>query len=741
MKKSTFLFFFLATILSAQSMWTWKNYASMKKLADISFGKKIAWCATNGGIFSYNIKDESFSTLNKTDNLSSQFITAINFDTLNNKVWVGSVEGFINIFDTKNYEVYKIFDINRSNFKKKSIRQIKIFGDTVAVATDFGISLINSKNYQFIETVTKFGNFSSSIPVNDIYYNGKFIIATSEGIAIQKSGTSNIINPQSWIIYDKSLIPVSNIPVSNISRTFIFNDLLTVATNKGFYQLNNNEWSKFLSIKDSIISVQTTGNILYYLTKNALMKYNPNLNEPLQTIYYNNQLTLTNFQIDGDNFFISTDDGLIVNGEIKLPNCPASNLFQNMDIDNYGNLWVGTGKDAYGVGFSKYDGVEWTNYNRSNLPLLLSNSFHNVYVAPDNSIYLLNWGKGFVRLRNNNFMNFYVDNTDLVGIPKDINFLVIDDVIYDDNNNLWILNHWAADGNILSVLTPDSNWFHYKLGSPLAPQVMEMKDQLIIDDFNTKWFVSISGTPGLYYFNDNNTLSNLDDDNWGRLTNSEYFGSQSIQALALDNHGEIWVGTGLGVYVITDPTKPTSKIYSVFTLRQQTINCIAVDPVNNKWVGTKQGLFLTSSDGSTLIHQFDSKNSPLPSDEIKSIAFDDKTGVVYIGTDYGLSTLTTEFVKANNKSKELFSYPNPFVIENGKENFLTIDGLFSNANIKIISVDGNLINEFTTPGGRIAFWNGKNSNGSFVGSGIYIIIAYDEEGNKILTSKVAVLRK
>ncbi|GAB4135854.1 MAG: two-component regulator propeller domain-containing protein [Ignavibacteriales bacterium] len=736
MKKSVLFFWIITVTLFAQNIGSWKNYSSMKKIADVSFGKNIAWCATDGGAFGYNFSDDSFLTLLKTDNLSSQFITSIEYDTTKNKVWIGSSEGFINVYDTKTGDVSKIFDINRSNFTKKAIRSIKVFGDTIAIATDFGISLIDPNNLQFIETVTKFGDFSSAIPVYDIFYNGKFIITTSEGIAIQKSGMTNLANPESWIVYSKSLLSVQN-----ITHTFIFNNQISTSTSNGFYQLSNNSWTKFLNINDLIISIQTLDNTLYYLTKNTLIKYDASSSEPFQTIYTNTDLNFTNFRIHDDNYFISTDNGLIVNGELKLPNGPASNSFQNMDIDNDGNLWVGTGKDVFGVGFSKFDGSEWTNYNRTTLPSLLSNSFHNVYAAPDNSIYFLNWGKGFVRLRDNKFSNFYVDNTDLLGIPNANNFLVIDDVIYDDDNNLWILNHWAADGNILSVLTPDSNWFHYKLGSPLLPQVMEMKDQLIIDNYNTKWFVSISGTPGLYHFNDNNTLSNLNDDTWGRLTNSEYFGSQSVQALALDNHGEIWVGTGLGVYIIPDPSNPTSRIYSVFTLRQQTINCIAVDPVNNKWVGTKQGLFLTTSDGSSLIQQFDSKNSPLPADEIKSITFDEKTGVVYIGTDYGLSTLTTEFIKPNNKSKELFLYPNPFVIENGKENYLTIDGLFSNSSIKIISVDGNFINEFTSPGGRIAFWNGKNSNGSYVSSGIYIIIAYDEEGNKILTSKVAVLRK
>jgi hypothetical protein len=52
-----------------------------------------------------------------------------------------------------------------------------------------------------------------------------------------------------------------------------------------------------------------------------------------------------------------------------------------------------------------------------------------------------------------------------------------------------------------------------------------------------------------------------------------------------------------------------------------------------------------------------------------------------------------------------------------------------------------MINEISTPGGSVAFWNGKDLDGKYVASGIYIIVAYDSEGNNSTTSKVAVINK
>ena len=41
---------------------------------------------------------------------------------------------------------------------------------------------------------------------------------------------------------------------------------------------------------------------------------------------------------------------------------------------------------------------------------------------------------------------------------------------------------------------------------------------------------------------------------------------------------------------------------------------------------------------------------------------------------------------------------------------------------------------------ELLYWDGKDLEGKAVNSGIYIIVAYDKEGNSVATSKVAVLR-
>jgi len=246
------------------------------------------------------------------------------------------------------------------------------------------------------------------------------------------------------------------------------------------------------------------------------------------------------------------------------------------------------------------------------------------------------------------------------------------------------------------------------------------------------------------YFNENGTPNDPSDDK------SAFVGglndNNDVTCLSVDKNGDIWVGTGLGVniitntYSITQSTTPQLAISSVFILRQQSINCILVDPLNQKWVGTNQGLFVVNQDGTTLLNVYNAENSPLLSDVIMNLAIDENTGTVYASTGAGLISFKTTSVKPVQSFAGLQVYPSPFKLTNGT-NQLTIDGLIANTDIKILTISGSLVKEFTSPGGRIAFWDGRDAKGSLVSSGIYIIVAYDQDGNNVAAGKIAVLRE
>ena len=72
--------------------------------------------------------------------------------------------------------------------------------------------------------------------------------------------------------------------------------------------------------------------------------------------------------------------------------------------------------------------------------------------------------------------------------------------------------------------------------------------------------------------------------------------------------------------------------------------------------------------------------------------------------------------------------------------------MVSTFSVKVLSISGKLIRVLTSgsefaPGGKLAFWDGRDESGNLVQSGVYILVAYDNDGSNVKTAKVAVVRK
>jgi len=732
-----FIAVFFCQNIFGQQINSWQNYTDMKFINDIVIKDNVVWAASNGGAYGFWKDDSSYLTLTKSEGLASNIITSIDIDEKNN-IWLGTSEGYINVYDPAENKFYTILQIYKTNKSIKSINDITISGDTAYVSTAFGLVLINVNDFSILDSILKFGNFSSETPVKNIYLGATIYVVTQAGLAVKKEGIDNLTAPESW----NNISIGTQIPANNITEITEYNDQIYISTDRGVIRNNNNSWDVFLYSNSEVFDLHVNDGSLYSLLSNTIHKY-----DGIDKIEYEYTNALFNsFHINEDNSIaIGSNKGTIYTSEsntmILSPNGPKVNSFLSMTVDADGNLWSGTGDDVTGVGVLRFDGAIWTFNDRVNTPIFKTNSFHKVSSSP-NAAYFSNWGRGFARYKDNEFEQFDANNTSITGIPGSETFIVLQDIKEDNNGNAWILNFWAADKKSLSVLTNDENWFHYQFASPLIAEIVQA-DNLVIDQYNTKWFGVIGlGEEGLYYFNENGTLDNLSDDIWGKITRTTGLRDKDVNALAIDKFGELIIGTSIGVDVIPDPSNLNSlRGDQYFAVRQQTINSIAVDPINQKWFGTEKGIFLLSSDGSRLIANFDKSNSPLPSDNILSLAIDENNGIVYVGTDFGVTAISTLFIKPNNDFSDLYAYPNPIAISSSLNSIVNIDGLVENSEIKILDISGKLINQFRSIGGKTTPWNCKDFNGQLVASGIYIVVAFDEEASEVGHTKIAVLRK
>ena len=743
MKKITvILFVYLFNYLSfPQSLGSWQTYTDMKNVTAVTANANGFWAASNGGAFFYSKDDQSYKALRKSDGLNGVLLNAVTIDN-NDNVWFGSQAGIIDIYSPADNSIKSMLDIYNSDKNPKQINELAAIGDTIIVSTDFGISLIDPEKLILYDTFFRFGSFPSNIRVNSTLKSGKIYAATDYGVAIQRDGATNLSAPESWNVYQTA----DGLPSNKIEKIIKYKDSVIAATGAGLSYFNGASWNSFLprynniNINDLLVVNDTlfivNGNkVDAYYNGSAANYFSGSV--PITKISYSNSLGL----------LTGSSSGVIEgkNTAFLFPNGPYANQFFGIDIDASGNLWCASGSEPSGVGFYKYDGKSWQNFNMSNTPQLPSNGYWNIKSFGDD-ILLASWGHGFLSIKNNTYSIYGTNNTEMVGTQKSQGtYLVISDFDKDSKGNLWILNYGAADGKTLSMVTPDSSWYYFSVPA-FFNQYIEQNIGMVIDQYDTKWFYSNDpNKPGLFYFNENGTYSKTSDDFSGYINQSNGLNDNIVNSILIDKRGDLWVGTGLGVNIISNngsvlSSKPELSISNIFTLRQQTINCMAVDPINQKWIGTNQGLLLVNPDGTSLLATYDSKNSPLPSDVIRSITIDDNSGRVYVATDAAVTSFKTSAIKPQDSFTDLFMYPSPFILDGGN-NQLTISGLVVDSDIKIVTISGKLISEFSSPGGNVAFWNGKDMNGNFVSSGIYLVIAFDKEGNNAVAGKIAVIKK
>ena len=140
-----------------------------------------------------------------------------------------------------------------------------------------------------------------------------------------------------------------------------------------------------------------------------------------------------------------------------------------------------------------------------------------------------------------------------------------------------------------------------------------------------------------------------------------------------DLDGEIWVGTNNGVSVFYSPESvfdggdyDSQRIlieqdgYVQYLLENELVTAIAIDGANRKWIGTANaGVFLLSDDGTEEVHHFTTENSPLYSNQITSLAVDNSSGEVFIGTDKGIISYrgTATAGGTDFEPEEVYAYP------------------------------------------------------------------------------------
>ncbi|HEY4613077.1 MAG TPA: hypothetical protein VII11_08855, partial [Bacteroidota bacterium] len=418
--------------------------------------------------------------------------------------------------------------------------------------------------------------------------------------------------------------------------------------------------------------------------------------------------------------------------------------------DEQGVLWAGSGISDRGEGFYRFNLAlpkdrQWKNFVVQDHPVMVFNDYYKVSVGANGSIWVSSWGRGVVEVKNDSVLRRISVPALSSSVGNDSTYVVIGSAVPDASGRTWVANRTAQSRNHLVRLTGESTFEYF---APPGGLLDGYVTNMVIDRNGTKWIANSEPqnkpASGLVLFNEDPTVvSGSAATNGWRVILEPQLPHNNVLSLAVDLDGEVCVGTDEGMVMFNDPRNPTAANRSTTprATLNQVVQTIAVDAINNKWVGTREGILVLSPDGIQLLQSYTvaSTRGKLLSNDIRALAIDPQRGIVYIGTEKGLSSLEIAPVQASRSYTSLEFGPNPYYVPNDGQ--LMIRNLTANSSIRILSVSGRLVAEFPAQGGGRAFWDGRNSEGEYVASGVYFVVAYAENGTQFTTGKIAVVRR
>lgn len=332
-------------------------------------------------------------------------------------------------------------------------------------------------------------------------------------------------------------------------------------------------------------------------------------------------------------------------------------------------------------------------------------------------------------------------------------YVPIQGLIFDRKNNLWILNCGTRETSLLK-LSPDGTMTDHSkpelMNGKLTLQVMRRP---ILDSRGLIWFVNNHyEAPGLFCYNPETDKLSV----FKNFKNQDGAPIMVIQMRCVveDAYQNIWVGTNVGPLRLNvdQMQNPSDAIFEQikiprndgtnladYLLAGVDISSIAIDGGGRKWFGTNgNGVYLISADNMKQVQHFLSSNSKLLSNDIESIAINDKTGEVFIGTEKGLCSYMSDATKPSDNpgGEDTYAYPNP--VRPGYTGLITVVGLAYNSDVKIVTTNGVLVAKGTSNGGTFT-WDGNDLNGKRVASGVYMVQTADQEGNNGTVCKIAIV--
>lgn len=772
--------FLLTALLSAvvcgygqEAIGTWKDYLNYSNTSDLDILEGKIYVATSNAIFVYNTQDNSVSRLNRINGLSDIGISTVRANPNLGLIIVGYINGNLDII--QNGLITNITDIKNSSVSgDKQIRHISFFENTAYISTGLGIIDFNLERLEVKDTYKILSSGDLSINETTVV-NGILYAATAEGLFFGDL-TFDLTIFSNW----QQDLSVPD-PFGEILNCASYNQKIYInqrgSSPAGLYMSENSQPWVLINESDEIENIRSNSQGISFTAGDyGELKGEDGINPAVSiNSYSGNSANMASLIADESGLIWIADKkiGLVsrINKsqyEFIAPDGPATNRAFDIDV-KHNQLWVASGapqrpgtwnNNLVFDGFYAYRDGKWTNFIREVYQIINEETFADiakVYVSPTNpnEAYIGSFFKGMMTTEGDEITNhFDFSNSSLQFWPDrtDTEWTGVAGFAQDNDRNIWISNSNAPSP--LSVLESNGEWTSFDLldGPDGIGNAKTLLD-IIIDRQGQKW--AIINKDGMVVFSEGADISDTSDDltrHMKAFSGQGGLPSSEVLCLAEDLDGEIWVGTTDGIAVFYSPFDALTNNFSdsrqilveqdgvfQYLLEGQSVSAVAIDGANRKWISTfGSGVFLMSEDGTEEIARFTTLNSPLLSDVVNDIAIDQNTGEVFFATNEGVVSYFSDATQGSGAGIDCNSvYPNP--VRETYTGPISITGLDRDSEVKITDIRGNLIFTTISNGGK-AIWDGKNTNGERVATGVYYALASNSDGSSKCTTKILVIK-
>ena len=754
------------------SMMQWTTHFAYTEIDDIQLSANRVFALSEGSLCSIDKTDESLSYYSKLNGLNGSSINRIDYDSYTQQLVIGYDDGMIDLMDN-NEVVHSVADLYLKQMNTSKLVQGIAFRDGKAyMAMQFGIMVVNLRKREISDTYY-IGENGTELATNAIALVGDTIFAAADNYLYRACINDNLVDYAQWTStkYTTSITHLLNHDdnLYMLMDGVIYRSGQKIASSAKFVDLSAYRNSLLARTSDKRI-FEVTATTVNELS--ALTAYSPHCAKK-----------------DGNTYWLGTDEGVVHILEDKSvqkyqPNGPLSN--QPYSLTTFGSeLWVLPGA-RWASGFMRvgkimyHNGKQWDNMSYADICRRLGSQyslydFMHTAVDPADTkhFYVASYGTGLIEFyadgtaKRFNHTNTYGKLTTLVTGNNSYRYCRIDALTFDADRNLWFVNVGGLATNI-HVIDPNNpdpkNWHSFNLYQGGQRIVLNLASKFLVDNRNQryKWIASPRETAGVVFFDDNQTPYNNSDDKVVFRTTFVDQDSKSItlgrlMTIAQDHNGDMWLGTDEGLLIIEASTNLLSsnackrlKIsrhdgtnLADYLLGTEQINAIAFAGGNRVWLGTEaSGVYLVhmvTKEGiyePEILAHFTTLNSPMPSDNILSIAINDENGEVYIGTAKGLVSYRGDATAPHDTFSDAYVYPNP--VRPNYEGVITINGLMDNTTVYIADASGNVVCRTHSNGGT-AVWDGRTQSGKRAHSGVYSIYCNTADGTNHTVLKVLIM--